>query len=201
MTTSQTQKQTTIVTETWLNDLDRDKIWLNACELSKNRSVHAINKTERRGGGLALIHDNMFKVKLIAHGSNRSFEYATWSVTYGSIFTLTAIYHPPPSDRNQATNSNFTDNFIDNLTDLIANHENNIILGDFNLHVNDGSDAEASVFQDTTEALGLIRHVNSPTHKDNNTLDLIMTEIHSKVRVKEIVPDHLSLTTELLQPS
>ena len=49
------------------------------------------------------------------------------------------------------------------------------------------------------EALGLIQHVKSPTHKQGNTLDLIFSEANSKLRmsncqVNNYMSDHAIIT-------
>ena len=41
------------------------------------------------------------------------------------------------------------------LADVLTNHNNIILAGDFNLHVNDENDTNASIFIDTIEAMGL----------------------------------------------
>ena len=62
----------------------------------------------------------------------------------------------------------------------MSDHDNKfIILGDFNIHVNDESDVNAHNFMDIIMALGLEQHVNFPTHKAGNILDLVMTELGS----------------------
>ena len=41
-----------VITETWLRDNDMDKIWIEACELNKNRyKLQVQNRGEGRGGG------------------------------------------------------------------------------------------------------------------------------------------------------
>ena len=62
--------------------------------------------------------------------------------------------------------------FIDDFTKWICNHlvmsdhDNKlIILGDFNIHVNDESDENADNFMDIIMALGVEQHVYFPTHK------------------------------------
>ena len=42
------------------------------------------------------------------------------------------------------------------MTKLIPLHNNNIILGDFNLHLSDSNDLDAAIFNDTIEAFGYI---------------------------------------------
>ena len=51
-----------------------------------------------------------------------------------------------------------------------------MIIGDFNLHVNDSEDQDGEVYSDTMLALGLDQHVMFPTHRSNDTLDLVFTE-------------------------
>ena len=48
--------------------------------------------------------------------------------------------------------------------DLLHHHtmQNTIILGDFNIHVNDSMDVNADIFQDTMAATGLFQWVDFP---------------------------------------
>ena len=85
--------------------------------------------------------------------------------------------------------------FIDDFTEWICDqlvttdHDNKlIILGDFNIHVNDESDENASNFMDIIMALGLEQHVHFSIHKAGNTLDLVMTELGSKLEVTKCSP-------------
>ena len=70
--------------------------------------------------------------------------------------------------------------FLDELTDFLetflVEHNNIIIMGDFNIHVNNTDDPEAQIFLDTMEALGLDNNVNFAMHNRGNTLDLVLTE-------------------------
>ena len=102
--------------------------------------------------------------------------------------TVTAIYHLPYSLRNKITNNQFLDQFMTHMTKLIPLHNNNIILGDFNLHLSNSDDLDAAVFNDTIEALGLYQHIHFTTHKSGNVLDLILSEISEKVNIKTVNP-------------
>ena len=80
--------------------------------------------------------------------------------------------------------------FIDDFTEWICDqlimteHGNKLlILGDFNIHVNDEFDENADNFMDIIMVLGLDQHIHFPTHKIGNTLDLVMTELGSKLVV------------------
>ena len=91
------------------------------------------------------------------------------------------------------TNNIFIDKISELLTEVLPSSKNFIILGDFNLHVNDQDDVDAQIFSDSMEALGLRQHSMIPTHKTNNVLNLIFTEIRSDISVKvvEIARLHL----------
>ena len=49
-----------------------------------------------------------------------------------------------------------------------------LIVGDFNFAVNNGNDGAALNFLDLLNTFNLTQHIKVPTHKDNNTLDLII---------------------------
>ena len=80
----------------------------------------------------------------------------------------------------------FNDDLTDHLTAIMPNLERNVILGDFNMHIDDIRETEASIFIDTMMALGLDQHVTKATHHKGNNLDLIYTELNSDVKVSYI---------------
>ena len=64
--------------------------------------------------------------------------------------------------------------------------ENAIILGDFHMHIEDLTDNNSQIFVGTMEALGLQQQVNQPTHQKGNMLDLIFTEVTSKINLRDL---------------
>ena len=189
-----------IVTETWLTK--DDTIWLEACDLNKDTyRIHSAHRQNGRGGGLALIHRTTNNTKLIAHGQTRSFEYATWQLTTKkNNITITGIYHPPP--KNTITNSMFIDDITEHLITLLSTATNNIILGDFNMHINDVNSNDACTFVDTFTALGLTQHVTTSTHVKGNILDLVFTEESSNIKLTScqagpFLSDHKLVTAAL----
>ena len=46
----------------------------------------------------------------------------------------------------------------------ISKLDNQIVMGDFNIHVGDCSNTEATIFKDTMQALGLQQHVVKTTY-------------------------------------
>ena len=56
------------------------------------------------------------------------------------------------------------DDITNHLTSLLPTTTNIIILGDFNMHINDIHSNDANIFKDTLMALGLTQHVTTSTH-------------------------------------
>ena len=116
-------------------------------------------------------------------------------------FTIIGLYYPPYSPINP-TNNIFIDEIIELLTDVLPSSNNHIILGDFNLHVSDQDDVDAHIFSNFMEALGLMQHSTIPTHKSNDVLDLIFTEIMSDISVEVVetasyISDHCPVIAKL----
>ena len=70
--------------------------------------------------------------------------------------------------------------------DLQLESKNIVILGDFNLHVNNKLDTDAQQFIDMVEASGLKQLINFLTYNQGNTLDLIITELAAEVQIKNV---------------
>ena len=118
----------------------------------------------------------------MAKGQTRSFEYATWLlVMKKKNITVTGIYHP--ALKNTITNSMFINDITDYLISLLPTATNNIILGDFNMHINDSNSNDAWIFKDTFTTLGLTQHVTTSKHVKGNILDLIFMEEISSIKL------------------
>ena len=61
---------------------------------------------------------------------------------------------PQPNAQDNATNNMFLFEITELLTALIPKYNNLIIMGDFNMHIDDITNAENLIFNDTMEALG-----------------------------------------------
>ena len=70
-----------------------------------------------------------------------------------------------------------------------------IVAGDFNIHVNDPAGRHACHLADVLDSLDLAQAVLMPTHKDGNTLDLVITRSDGRptsctVDPPNIISDH-----------
>ena len=59
-------------------------------------------------------------------------------------------------------------------------------MGDFNIYVNNPYDTNMEQFIDMLSASGLDQCLNKATHKQNNTLDLILMDAVSNIRIFNI---------------
>ena len=73
------------------------------------------------------------------------------------------------------SNIKFTDDFCDFASDILIENGDVLFLGDFNIHMNNQEDVDAVHFLKMMEALGLDHKVNLSTHKQRNTLDIILS--------------------------
>ena len=105
-----------------------------------------------------------------------------------TVITIHGIYHPPYSLTNKTTNGRFIEEFTEYVSINLPEHQNNILIGDFNLHVSDALDTDSAIFNDTIGALGLYQHVGFSTHQSGNVLDLVLSDITSETKVLTTAP-------------
>ena len=178
-----------VITETWLKDSDTH--WLKASSLSSDYiTLETVNRNERRGGGVAICHTNNIQLEVIEKQISTSLERITVKVTNTKKpLTITGLYHPPAGSIPENTMTAFVDDLTDFLTKLLQDRRNNIILGDFNIHLEDLSNSETAIFRDTMDALGLQQNVKQATHISGSTLDLCYTESFSDIKLLSCQPD------------
>lgn len=81
---------------------------------------------------------------------------------------LATIYRPPKSNNNTF----FTD-FSSFLTSVCSMSPNVIILGDFNIHIDNTINTLTRYFSSVLDSFGLQQHIDFPTHNKGHILDLI----------------------------
>ena len=194
-----------LITETWLKDTQEDEAWVNQPALQQNSYKTWLHNRpgDHHGGGLALIHKNHIPIKGLRKGNTPTIEYGVWKATiHNKTIHLVGIYHPPPSTTNRMTTSMFIDEITDLLTDIIPKYSNLILLGDFNISIENAPNPDAVIFNDTMAALGLQHNVQGLTHKMGNTLDLIFSQLETQFTVTgtathSFVSGHCMVSIEL----
>ena len=167
----------TLITETWLNDTPQDTAWLHQSDLLQAGYAISIHNRPTRRGGVALLYKQNMKINKIEAKHLCTMEYAIWHVSLkNKSLNILGLYHPPP--KQHLTNATFLDELTELLTTRLPNLENPIILGDFNMHIEDKNNYNSKIFVNTMEDLGLKQHITAPTHYKENILDLIFMESH-----------------------
>ena len=77
---------------------------------------------------------------------------------------IIGIYHPPPTAESATTNAGFLDDLTELLMDKLAQLEHIVLLGDFNLHIEETTSPDTVILNDTMEALVLNQHLTQPMH-------------------------------------
>ena len=102
-----------------------------------------------------------------------SCEIAMWKVTVSSIcYTVLGVYRPPDTSETE-----FGNDLIDVLSNIIPNNNNVIVMGDLNMHWNKYDNPNVCILDDSLNALGLDRITTQPTHKSGNILDIICLDL------------------------
>ena len=94
---------------------------------------------------------------------------------------LCIIYRPPPSTVNGLTTSQFFSEWDTYLEQNTIFPQDLVITGDFNFHVDNRSDPEASRLLQSLDDRNLIQHVDEQTHVHGHILDLLNTRSSSEI--------------------
>jgi len=178
------------VTESWLTPDSGDEVLRGVCPegyLSLHRP-----RLDRRGGGLALIYRSTIRPHIIdIPFIPTAFESLACSFSINSsTILLVLIYRPPNS-----SHVSFLVEFGQFLDHLINVRGNLIIVGDFNIHVDDRYSTFAEDFSSVLVSHDLVQHVNEATHIDNHTLDLVISRSNlvSRCYASDLISDHIAV--------
>ncbi len=181
------------MTESWLKEGDT----ATEAEL-KPDGYYLQNKPrqDRDGGGIAIIYRSTINPKLVSYFETSSFECGEWLVPLSKdTLRLIILYRPPYSRAHPVTERVFFEEFSEQLESWMLSSGSLLIMGDFNIHVEDPSDCHGKRLLNILASCGLSQHVIGPTHKDGGTLDLVITRdddtlLHGVPHVDYRISDH-----------
>ncbi len=160
------------LTETWLKP--DEYITLNE-STPQDHSYKNEPRPKGKGGGVATIYSNILSISQRAGFKYNSFEVMVLRITLSRetrvtdkspvMFVLATVYRPP------GHHTDFIKEFADFLSELVLAADKVLIVGDFNIHVDNEKDALGSAFIDILNSIGVRQHVSGPTHCRNHTLD------------------------------
>ena len=187
-----------LIVESWLNESQHKTI---ASLKSAENDLKMVPRVGRTGGGICCIHKKQINIKQVETPPTKTFEIMELLLTVGSLqVTLVTIYRPQSSNKNKYSMEEFHNEFTDILVRYHLIKHEVIILGDFNFHVNKHDDKDAKEFIEILENFNLIQHIVGPTHREGNTLDLLITRKKSLVNHYEIVDsisDHSNILVNI----
>ena len=122
-----------------------------------------------------MVYKNELQVKKINEEVLPSFQFGHWELTKSRTkFNFFIIYRPPSIPG--ITLHIFCQEFCDNIVETASQLKNVVIVGDFNIHVNDKGNIQAQHFVEMMNAFGFSQRVDGYTHNLGNTLDLVFVE-------------------------
>ena len=170
------------VTETWLRD--EDTVALVALAPLGYSFRSAPRSDGRNGGGTGIFVRDSLNITLSESHQQQSFESSEWNiVACGRSTKFVIVYRPPYSEAHPVPTSAFMQEFSVFLENLVLCPEILVVAGDFNLHMDDATDADALKFAELLETFGLIQHINFATHVSGHWLDLIITRSSNDVMI------------------
>ena len=140
--------------------------------------ITSLPRSKRSGGGIALIHSDDIWINKFQEHKFSSMECSDFKLHIGkwkSPVNLAVLYKPPNTSILQ-----FTLDLAQYLKSSITDHGEHILCRDFNIKVKDTQDPITITFQDFLDSFNLKNNVLFPTHKHNNTLDLIISSQQSE---------------------
>ena len=181
------------ITETWLTGTVSDGPVISALLPNGYSVVHSPRGS--RGGGLAIVYRQSLNVTRVNVAPFASFEALECMVRGLITLRICVVYQPHRT-------SSFIDEFSNYASYLTSAPGNLIVVGDFNLHVDDLTDKSSQDFLSSLAVLGLKQHITVPTHKNSHTLDLLITTLDGQLdpvwRVEDHgFPDHYAVFTQI----
>ena len=130
----------------------------------------------RRGGGVCVLYTPGLDVNKCNNiKSYKSFEVIQTAIkSSNSLIRVSTIYRTGKLSSNKR-NEFFNDmqNYLESLVSLKGE---NLICGDFNIHLEDEKSIDTSLLYSLTESFGFTQIVKGPTHRDGGTLDLLFAK-------------------------
>ena len=120
-----------------------------------------------RGGGLAVIHREKWKVLPVSVPAFSSFECLVFKLPGPSPTIIATFYRPPKP------HSDFISEFSTLLTHISTLSPNVILLGDFNIHMDNINLPLTRDFASCLDSFGLHNLIDFPTHIKGHSLDLV----------------------------
>ncbi|XP_029902284.1 uncharacterized protein LOC115355565 [Myripristis murdjan] len=171
------------LTETWLGQENSAAVLIETAP--PNFSFFSEARIHKRGGGVATLFKDSFQCRQMFYGQFDSFEYVATQLKSPCRAILVTIYRPPKY------NARFSDEFAKLLSIVCMDFDCVLLVGDFNIHVDNLTDGCAKELLNILDNFGLSQHVTESTHNRGHILDLIISK---GLNIYEIVVNDVALS-------
>ncbi len=159
-------------------------------------------RLQRKGGGISVIFRKNLEVSKVKSPPVKTCELMEILVKNKvKKLRFVIIYRPEPDPKNPAyTMTEFYEEFTSLLAHYMTYKEEVIFCGDYNFHVNNPEDVKANKFKEILDTFELVQHVKESTHREGNTLDLIITKSKSSIlshTVDLMLSDHCNILMDV----
>ena len=178
--------------------------WLKKADVAKHAEmkelgydIHSKPRTGR-GGGVAIIFKKSLSILKQKTAKYKSFECMESILKVSSpncVVRIACVYRSGTPNAMSANVPLFLEEFEDYISSFVNKSGIPLIMGDFNIHVENKGCSTTSRFNEVILAHGWKQHVSSPTHIGGGHLDLVLSHsskyIDSDVNKATMFPDVL----------
>lgn len=159
------------ITETWLQPGNIDEVDIGTLCPTGYWFFH-VPRSYSLGGKVGLLFKETINVNSQITDTFESFEYMDACLCCLQGIRILVIYHPP----GHSSYDLFYEEFSKLIEQTAVSPGGLLIVGDFNLHVDDGDNFQARRFVDILGFYNLRQHVTRATHIRRHTLNLAITK-------------------------
>lgn len=148
-----------------------------------------------RGGGVAIFYRSSLKLSESSSSPSppSTFEYMSVFLGVNHVsLRLIVVYRPPKQNI-----SLYIEEFSSLIETMNSLSGKLLVIGDFNIHLDDSSNRSAQQFVSVIDAFGLAQDVSSRTHINGHTLDMVLCgpgdKLVSTCYVSDLLSDHFSV--------
>ena len=175
-----------IITETWLLPPPRDEPVLKSLK-PEGYDHLSVDRNGNRGGGILIVFKIGISIKETIPQKFSSFENLSVTIELqNQRYCLVCVYRT-------GSKRGFFEECQDFLTEKCLLPEKLLIVGDFNLHMNDNTDSNVKQFENILHTLNLVQMIKEPTHEKGNILDLLIIRANdSTISSPEVIHESMS---------
>ena len=153
-------------------------------------------QSQSRGSGIATVYKSTLGSN-ITFKTNFDFTHTSFELVQASItlqhntLHFFCLYRPPPNQRNNLTNSMFTEQLPD-LLDYVNSLPGFVCLvGDMNIHFDNPLQSLTKQTLSTLSLYSLVQVINKPTHRCGHIIDWVIVRPDDDIHRKSTVTDSL----------